>query len=158
MTFVDFDRNVGLSSAAANAPYRPVDLAVSSATTITSSGITYDTFTNPGAAGVLLHLDVTTATESAAASPTLDITVESLDPATGTYFSLPTAAFTQVTTSTSEQVLYIHPNSVNDSGTGYRRRPGVITSGWRVAYSAQTMSSGNTGTTYILSVGGSYIP
>lgn len=134
-------------------------LAAVSSTAITSSGTTTNgPFTNPGFSGALLHLNLSSVSNSAAASPTLDITVQGQDPATSSYYNLPGASFTQITTSTSEESLVIHPSIPNDSGTGFRRRPGPLPNNWRLSVSAQSLDSGSTGATYEYTVGVTYIP
>lgn len=137
-----------------------VGFTVSSSQAVTSSGSTNGaTLTNPGARGVLLYLDVSSRAASGGLSPTLDILVQGQDPVTSNWFNLPGAAFTQVTTSTSAQVLIIHPTVPNDSGTGFRRRPGPLTPNYRLQWTTQNIDSGGGQPgSYEFTVGGVYIP
>ena len=134
-------------------------ITVQASVAVASSGaVNGTTIVNPGARGAMLILDVDSEASSAAASPTLDIKVQGVDPATSSFFDLPGAAFEQVTTSTTMETLTIHPGVPADSGEGFKRAPGVLPPSWRVQWTAQSMASGSTGATYEFTVGAVYIP
>lgn len=137
-----------------------VGFTVQSSQAVTSSGSTNGaTIVNPGARGALFFLDVSSRSASGGQSPTLDIVVQGQDPVTNGWFNLPGAAFTQVTTSTNTQVLVVHPTVPNDSGTGFRRRPGPLTPNFRLQWTTQNLDSGGGQPgSYEFTVGGVYIP
>lgn len=137
-----------------------VDITVSSSQAVTSSGAANGTtLINPGARGIMMHLDLSSRSSSAGQSPTLDIVVQGQDAVTTGWFNLPGAAFTQLTTATSQEVLVIHPSVPNDSGTGFRRRPGPLPRTFRLQWTAQNLdSAGGAPGTYEFTVGGTYIP
>jgi len=136
------------------------EVTVQSSQAVTDSGVINGaTITNPGARGVMLFLDVSSATASAGQSPRLDILVQGQDPATNNFVNLPGAAFTQVASTTVQQVLIIHPSIPNDSGTGFRRRPGPLPRNWRLQWDGSALDSGGgEPSTYEFTVGGVYIP
>lgn len=136
------------------------DITFQSSQAITSSGVTNgSSFVNPGARGALFYLNVSSYTGSGGQSATLDITVQAKDPVSGTFFNLPGAAFTQVTTSTNAQTLVVHPAIPNDSGTGFRRRPGPLLRVLRWQATAQALDSGGGQPgSYEFTIGGTYIP
>lgn len=160
MTLIRFEgANLSATDTKA-AAYRPTDATLTTATSIANaSGVTtVGPFTNPGAQGAQLYLNVSAA-DNSGGSPTLDISVQAQDPvSTATWVALPNAAFQQVGAATSTQILILHPNVPEDSGTGWRRRVTVLPNTYRLSVSAQTLASGNSGSSYTFSVGATLIP
>src|SRR3990167_2187309 len=134
------------------------EITVQSSQAVTSSGVTNGTtIVNPGARGIMLFLDVSSAVSSTGQAPRLDIVVQGMNPANSTFVNLPGAAFTQVASTTNQQVLIIHPAIPNDSGTGFRRAP--LPRSWRLQWDGSALDSGGgVPSTYEFTVGGIYIP
>lgn len=131
-------------------------VTIESAGSITSSGIANGSdIINPGYSGISMHLDVTKAASTGSA--TLDITIQGKDAVTGGYYNLPDAAFEQVATSTTQEVLFIHPMTVSDSGAGFIRTPIMLPLTFRVQTSAQVLASGDDGSTYTYTISGEYV-
>ena len=136
------------------------EITVQSSQAVTSSGVLNGaTIVNPGARGIMLFLDVSSAASSTGQAPRLDILVQGQNPANSTFVNLPGASFTQVASTTVQQVLIIHPSVPNDSGTGFRRRPGPLPRSWRLQWDGSALDSGGgVPSTYEFTVGGIYIP
>jgi len=136
------------------------EITVQSSQAVTSSGAINGTaIVNPGCRGIMLFLDVSSHNASTGQSPTFDLVVQGQNPANSTYVTLPGASFTQVASTTNQQVLVIHPAIPNDSGTGFRRRPGPLPRSWRLQWTAQNLDSGGGDPgSYEFTVGGIYIP
>ena len=136
------------------------EITVQSSQAVTSSGAINGTaIVNPGCRGIMLFLDVSSHNASTGQSPTFDLVVQGQNPANSTYVTLPGASFTQVASTTNQQVLVIHPAIPNDSGTGFRRRPGPLPRSWRLQWDGSALdSAGGVPSTYEFTVGGIYIP
>lgn len=133
-------------------------VTVESGTTVnTSIEVTGTSITNPGFSGVWLHMDVSVAAASAAASPTLDVRVQAQDSVTSAFYDIPGASFDQITTSTAQRVLFIHPSATADSAATFNRVPSMLPSVWRITSSGGGFTSQSSGSTFTFTISGNYL-
>lgn len=121
-------------------------IKTSAATTATENSGTLVVPDDEGIKGVIVFVDVTAASGT---SPTLDITVDRFDPASGKWLAIVGAAFAQITSAAGQVDLAIYPGIAETANRTVSDHIGQV---WRVV-----STIGGTTPSFTYTIGATYL-